>query len=335
MTTIEFRLRTINYAEVQLEVPDFGTPKAEPQAPTPSASSCTPPSSNTSGDDTAGAGVAKVDGAGNVEGAMVTGEGATDTRQNGSDVNLSVSPEAAVGKLCAATVEAEEPSKSGGEGVAGGDIEQSAAGGEGEIGDVSDVSVAAGVDQSGTTAPASGEAAVGAEDSKKRSREATSDAARVDEGNGECNSGGRARNERLQSKVALRAAAAAAAAAGPAGRKPPQKLVCAQPFPIMRGHTAFLTFAATPVMRQLAPPSDASIVGEGGAGVSKAGVDSQKSDGPGDVDSETRGGSGGGSGEMDVDACDACEGQAVEGKGERGGEETVAVESCVNTTDGR
>lgn len=328
VTTIEFRLRNINYAEVQLELPDFGAPEAHPQVPTPSASSCTAsstapstaPSSKSSGVDGAESGAEVANGAGSVESDGVEG-GAADTRHDGSDASPSVCPETADGQVCG-TVDGEERAKSGVEGGADGDNERSAGRGGGEERD----DVAAGVAQSRTVDPAACDAA-GAEGSKKRPLEAIDDAARVDEDSGGYGAG-RARNERLQSKVALRAAAAAVAAAGPAGRAPPPKLVFAQPFPIMRGHTAFLTFAATPVMRRPSPASDPPV-GEGGIGVSRAGADSQKSDSSGDVRSESRGSCGGGSSTMDVDAC---EDQAVEGKGKE--KEEDAEGSCVDT-DGR
>ena len=82
---------------------------------------------------------------------------------------------------------------------------------------------------------------------KKRPREEESaESAPVANGALEVGHVGRGRNERLQPKAVRRAAEAAAAERGGV-RKPPSKLLCAQPYPIMRGHTAFLTFATTPV----------------------------------------------------------------------------------------
>lgn len=82
---------------------------------------------------------------------------------------------------------------------------------------------------------------------------------------------GRGRSERLPSKSAIRAAELAAAR----GVEPraPRKLVCAQPFPVMRGHTAFLTFATTPVARRPLSTGAAATVGLEGGRHSCSGVE--------------------------------------------------------------
>ena len=274
VTTIEFRLRTINYAEVQLEVPDFGLHHVPLSAPaTPSTSSTFESrsgvtSSVTSQTSETRTGVTTSARRSPVVGSVAVGEEEVDTgkvvaamanRADGNERDVSEHFSAVSGAVsdavakdkanttpCTAgeggvdSVEAVKQlrqtylsegnqngppavvrnERSDGDAVAsqGGNLEKAG------VGDSSAVS-----------------------STKKRPREEESaESAPVANGALEVGHVGRGRNERLQPKAVRRAAEAAAAERGGV-RKPPSKLLCAQPYPIMRGHTAFLTFATTPV----------------------------------------------------------------------------------------
>ncbi|CBJ27631.1 conserved unknown protein [Ectocarpus siliculosus] len=163
--------------------------------------------------------------------------------------------------------------------------------------------------------------------SKKRSREegGGSGAATpgVDDG---ASRTGRGRNERLQPKAAIRAAEAAAEKVGGA-RKPPLKLVCAQPFPLMRGHTAFLTFATAPVSRQLGTAATA----EATAAASGAPAGGATSDG---VDGSEDGHKAGIAGDAEI-ALNRSEGDASGGGGGGGGGSGDRMDVCEEGIDGK
>ncbi len=288
VTTIEFRLRNINYVEMQLDVPDFGSnPAAATAAPAAATTTAAapsmqaPPPSVDSKSDSSNSGFVAANGAEAMTGPVGDGNG-----DGGQMVG------SAAGGL-EATVEAQE---SGGL-AQGGQEEKTTTIPPGGTGRESGVTEDGGGDNNTThtvattggdssrptengtaTKPsASLESAPGCDSTStsisnstsignKRPREeeeagASSDSAIVrgaseaSGGGGDGSGGdgggldaGRARNERLQPKAAIRAAEAVA---GKGGARKPTKLVCAQPFPLMRGHTAFLTFATAPVARQL------------------------------------------------------------------------------------
>ncbi|CAM9579688.1 unnamed protein product [Ectocarpus sp. 8 AP-2014] len=326
VSTIEFRLRNINYTEVQLDVPDFGSNEAAAAAAStvsksPAASAATDHDGSSSNSAVAGGGAR-----GEVDGSPT---GAVTVEQETGNGDSGVPP---------AVVEAK--------GTSGVSTQDGAK--------VSSQEEASGVGEKGVTAKgchenASDVAAPSSEgikpmegdqaavpDSKKRPREegGGSGAATpgVDDG---ASRTGRGRNERLQPKAAIRAAEAAAEKVGGA-RKPPLKLVCAQPFPLMRGHTAFLTFATAPVSRQLgtAATAEATAAASGAAagGATSDGVggseDGHKASIAGDTESalnrsEGDAGGGGGGGGGSGDRMDVCE-EAIDGKGKGKGTGTDA-----------
>ena len=110
-----------------------------------------------------------------------------------------------------------------------------------------------------------------ATDSKKRARDqlvSGTDRDTVEYGVG----GGR--SERLPSKSAIRAAELAAARG--AEPRTSRNLVWLQPFPVMWGHRAFLTFATTPVARRALSTGSAAAVRHIG---SEDNVDTEESKG--------------------------------------------------------
>ncbi|CAM9262480.1 unnamed protein product [Scytosiphon promiscuus] len=260
VTTIEFRLRNINYTEVQLDVPDFGSflPSAPPAPATASAAATLP---------------------GSLSASAVSSVG-------GSDGNGAASAEAPKAPADKAQVDFETAAARRNAGGGDGASKVGTAEGAESCGTdgskVSNVEVSSsGEKENGTlTEPSS------APETKKRPRQEAS--AGVVEGTGADDGvvrAGRGRNERLPPKAALRAAEAAAQKRGT--RKPPLKLVCAQPFPLMRGHTAFLTFAATPVARQLGAAAAAAAVVPRAEGTRDSRADGQARGVPGGDDVKT------------------------------------------------
>ena len=256
VTTIEFRLRNINYAEVQLDVPDFGSNPATP-APAPAAAlkkASEVPSST--------------------ESAPPTPDGSNGAAGTGA-------PESTEGVLAR-----EEPDESMRKASEKEKKEGLGADGNGVTADVDKAADSVAASRGGASPKENGSACSPAagSGSNKRPREGASasgdapgesgvgDGGGDGDGDGEASNAGRGRNERLPPKAAIRAAEAAARQGG--ARKPPMKLVCAQPFPLMRGHTAFLTFATTPVARQLgtaaAVTADGAAVGADGAAIAAA-----------------------------------------------------------------
>lgn len=327
VTTIEFRLRTINYAEVQLDVPDFGFYPAASPAPTAITKS-------DGGGDRGAASAVGLD-SGAVRAGVANGGG-------GMDGGSSAAPNTASATVDGAAVDGSEvapPAQSASlvgckPSAAGGEENGHGADGKKEVpkGCESATSTECGGKQDGVSrggesvtpdndgannvaCDASADAVAGSKN--KRPREETGDAgaAQAEEGF----NAGRGRNERLQPKAAIRAAAAATAAATAkgVGRKPPLKLVCAQPFPTMRGHTAFLTFATTPVVRP--PPAAAARVEAGAEG---AVTEARSTAGSADVDSALNAPNNGAGEEMDV----GCEEKEVEGEGKGKAGEKVADE---------
>lgn len=269
VTTIEFRLRNINYTEVQLDVPDFGcNPAASPSAP------ASPPAAPASEAQPASA-VQASDGSLDEACAGAGGEAAGAARRGRSvdaaaggvgDGGVAVVPVTREASSRGAPAE-EDGSKAGEKGgpVEDGRASSVPAAAEG----AADSSIVAtsgeGPSSKGNGAaidPAAAAAAPDSNDTKKRPRDA-------EEGEG-ASDAGRGRNERLPSKAAIRASQSAVSGTGVA-QKPLVKLVCAQPFPLMRGHTAFLTFATAPVARQFGAAAKAvaaggaTAVAEGGA----------------------------------------------------------------------
>lgn len=291
VTTIEFRLRTINYAEVQLDVPDFGSDPAATAAaakpsgvPSATASAPTPDSSN---------GVAAAGALVSVEGA---GAGASAEKGgNGAD--------ASGGGGAAVAADAKEAGgSSGGDGSKASEKEGLDGGGNGGMADVDDEAtdnVAASGESASATKNGSASAPAAVSGSSKRPREdasfeATGEDGDVD-GDGGAPSAGRGRNERLHPKAAIRAAEVVPGKGG--AKKPPMKLVCAQPFPLMRGHTAFLTFATTPVARQLGIAAAGGATAAVSTGETKGGsVDGQNASLGGELEGESNHAGGGGSG---------------------------------------
>lgn len=311
ITTIEFRVRNINYVEVQLDVPDFGSNPAAAapavaakpsEAPSSAASAPTPDGSND---------VAAAAAPGVTEDTGDAGKG----DHGGGDGALVVADAKQVG---GSVVEEKDGSKAGEKEGLDGD-------GGGVAGDVDNTAHNAAATRESATPKENGiaNAQAGVSGSSKRPREEASASGEVPaergdggvgvgdgDGDGGISNAGRGRNERLHPKAAIRAAEAVAGKGG--ARKPPMKLVCAQPFPLMRGHTAFLTFATTPVARLL---ESAAAAAEDGATTavsaekSKGGsVGEQNASLGGGLEKEsnlTRGG-----GEMDV-----CEEKGVAGEG--------------------
>lgn len=252
VTTIEFRLRTINYAEVQLDIPDFGSPDT-PLKRRPITSATPVKITDTRSAASGGVTGISYDKGG---GGSCTVVSETGLRENKGTCPSAVSTEQEVDAGATLSVAAgltgmessdtshENTVASVGardaiEGLTASSFDTSSAAGEKGV---------VGVEKNGVVKSDTAAAASYVSGSHKRHRG-------DEEGDVVCNTG-RGRNERLQPKAAIRAAEAAAASAAAAGRggkcKPPLKLVCAQPFPLMRGHTAFLTFATTPVAHPLA-----------------------------------------------------------------------------------
>lgn len=274
VTTIEFRLRNINYVEMQLDVPDFGSnpPAAAPAAvpaPAPAASAPAPlsapqeplPSADTKSE-RINSGIAEAAGVTALEGPVGAENGDEDQNVSGGVGTRSMAgPQDASGAVEQDGNEAKAIDK----GTAGGGKSQATRDDGGDNKTATD-GVTAITSGDSWCPTANGKAANPAASSEsnpdsninsnninnKRPRdEASAIGARVNSATGSDGGGldaGRARNERLQPKAALRAAEAVA---GKGGARNPTKLVCAQPFPLMRGHTAFLTFATAPVARKL------------------------------------------------------------------------------------
>ncbi|CAM9242860.1 unnamed protein product [Ectocarpus sp. 4 AP-2014] len=316
VSTIEFRLRNINYAEVQLDVPDFGSNEAAAAAAStvsesPAASATTDHDGNSSNSAVGSRAHGEADGRPT---GVVTVEPRTDDGDSGV-------PPAVVEEKGAGHVSAQDGAKVS---------SQEEASGVGENG----VAAKGCHDNPGDAAAPSSEGMKPMEgdqaavpDSKKRPREEGGGS-----GSGVATPGvddvasrtGRGRNERLQPKAAIRAAEAAAEKVGGA-RKPPLKLVCAQPFPLMRGHTAFLTFATAPVSRQLGAATTAKATAAA-AGAISDGVEGGSEDGHkasivGAAESaldrsegDANGGGGGGGGRDSGDRMNVCE-EGIDGKG--------------------
>lgn len=317
VSTIEFRLRNINYAEVQLDVPDFGSNESAAAAASATVSQSSTASAATGRDGCNSNGEAVVVRAhGEVDGGPA---GAVTVEQMADDGD-SGAPPAVVEAKGASSASAQDGAKVSPQ------EEASGVGNNGVMArECHDNASDAAAPSSEGLKPTEG-AQAASPDSKKRAREegggSGSSAPGVDD---EASRTGRGRNERLQPKAAIRAAEAAAEKAGGA-RKPPLKLVCAQPFPLMRGHTAFLTFATAPVSRQLGKAATAAATtaatGAAAAGATSGGVEGgseggRKASVAGDAESalnrnegDTSGGGGGGSG----DRMDVCE-EGMDGKG--------------------
>lgn len=308
VTTIEFRLRNINYVEMQLDVPDFGSnpaaTAAAPAAASPTAAApsmqASPPSVDSKSDSSnsglgaateAAAAITGSGGGGNGDGCQMVGSAAR---------RLEAAVEARGSGGLAEGGQEENKTKTNDKGPPGSHCwigrESGVTKDRGGDNNTTDtVATTTGGDSShftenGTTtkSPASLESSPSCDStntgiSSKRPREetgASSDGLSVRDapeagggggGDGRGLDAGRARNERLQPKAAIRAAEAVA---GRGGARKPTKLVCAQPFPLMRGHTAFLTFATAPVARQLgATPDTATVVADAVSAEIAAGCD--------------------------------------------------------------
>eukprot|EP00752_Nemacystus_decipiens_P006808 g6111.t1 len=345
VTTIEFRLRNINYAEVQLEVPDFGG--------SPSTSASTSASASISTPSPAPAPAAKPS---EVPSSTASASGATPDRSNGVAAAGAPSSkggsteEEKDGSTRKASVKEMEGLSSGGDG-------------NGAIGDVDKPADNVAACGEGSTPRENGSASASAavSGSHKRPREGVNtgddapaessdgdgDGDGVGEGGAGVPNAGRGRNERLPPKAAVRAAEAAAAQGG--AREPLMKLVCAQPFPLMRGHTAFLTFATTPVARELGTAMEAAAGGavsaeeaKGKGGSMRGGLEGESN--RAGVD-ESGGGAGSGMGGIgggcEMDAREEGVASAGTGKGREadkpadradGGAATTAVRDSVDSS---
>lgn len=327
VTTIEFRIRNINYAEVQLDVPDFGCNPAAPAAAgaKPSSGESRSSSHTAMPDGSSGAAAAGLPASTEGAGAVERGHHGTVAAGDGAAVNVA---------------DGEGSRVSGGNDVSKASEKAGLAGdrqGNGAVGDddnagdnAGDIVAACAESASPKENRAVRAAAAGSASTKRPREEPCANIETSGEGVGVLEAG-RGRNERLPPKAAIRAAEALARKAGE--RKPPIKLVCAQPFPLMRGHTAFLTFAATPVARPVGPAVAAASDGAIALSAREARggrVDGQNTRPGGGLGGESNhtggggssggtgsgsgGGGGGGVGGMDV--C-AEEGVAGEGKGKR------------------
>lgn len=323
VTTIEFRLRNINYTEVQLDVPDFGCKTASASASSSAFSSA----AQASQAQPASAAVSTSDGGSTVAGAGGQAEGAV---SGGGDVDAgSVGGGDGGEAVVAGTKEAsslsapaEQDERNASErGIPGGD------------GSTSNTKVPAMAESGGDsssspkdngTAREPAAAAPESTDTKKRPREEEPDVA--------VSNAGRGRNERLPSKAAIRATEAAAVSGNGVVQKPPLKLVCAQPFPLMRGHTAFLTFATTPVARQVGAAATATA--QGGKGNATA-IDVGAKSGD-QADSSAGGVNRGGpdlSGGGDMDVCEQEGVDGGKGKDREKDEEGVKNSADVKSAD--
>ncbi|CAM9360186.1 unnamed protein product [Hapterophycus canaliculatus] len=293
VTTIEFRLRNINYTEVQLDVPDFGS--IPPPTALTSATATTEAAAALS--EAPSASTAPSAEGGDKNGAAHAGaqEEAAHEAQDGGG-NVGGNRDAGLDSGRAATRTPQENQLAGEDGSNVSNVEVSVSGEKGN---------------GAATEPTS------ALETKKRPREEEAGTGCPE---GEAHGGvmlrvGRGRNERLPPKAALRAAEAAAEKRGT--KKTPLKLVCAQPFPLMRGHTAFLTFAATPVSRQLGATGATAPTAEGAEGNSADGQRTSAASGR-DVKSAWKGGPTGGnvgSGTGGFSATDVCEQERVDVQG--------------------
>lgn len=322
-------------------MPDFGSnpansapaaaAKPSPQVPSATASAPTPDGSN---------GVAAA-------GAPATGDGtdAAGKGDHGSGVTAGGGggPVAVGDATEAGGLSGEDGTKDGSK---AGEKESFDGDGNGVVGHVdkaADTVVVADGESASPKENGSSSAPAAVSGSNKRPREEANE--RVDapgengDGGGGVSNAGRGRNERLQPKAAIRAAEAVAAKGG--ALKPPTKLVCAQPFPLMRGHTAFLTFATTPVARELGTAVAAAAEEETAVSAEEAkggSVDGQSASVGGGLEGTSNpagagdgggGGSDGGSGagrgggEMDV-----CKEEAVAGEGKGKGREVEKPSDC-------
>ena len=289
VSTIEFRLRTINYAEVQLEVPDFGSRPT----PLPARAPSSIPSTSESRSGVISATLSPVVESTTVDGKDVdTGKAAAavENRTGGNGLDdsqhISAVSQAVPGSLSEDTANTTScTAEAGAVGGVDGVKELS----QPDLPDRSDNrlspvvrDVCHGVDST-TTAVASECGGLekcglsdrtGASSAKKRPREEDAEGAPVANGALGIEHVGRGRNERLQPKAVKRAAEVAAAERGGV-RQPPSKVLCAQPYPIMRGHTAFLTFATTPVTRRPAAVAAAAAATQSSsaAGGTRSAVD--------------------------------------------------------------
>lgn len=257
MTTIEFRLRTINYAEVQLEVPDFGSPETAPMSSSVTATSSASEIHSGKQRQTKEPVVERGD-----NGEVRSGTAVADIRGL---------PESSSGECVSSSASSGAPEN----------VHEAARPIDGE----NRISQEGTTEQDGTvpttvtnttfevhvTSASHDDPTT----SVKRPREEATDDRGVPHEERVFNAG-RGRNERLLPK-----AARAAAAVG--GQKGPPKFVCAQPFPTMRGHTAFLTFAIRPLTPvsatagagttaevQAVPPLTSIGIAEGGQGASRS-----------------------------------------------------------------
>lgn len=263
ITTIEFRLRSINHTEVKLEVPDFGcspvpatpAPENDPLAKT-SPSSVPPPApahSNVSASSPE-TGLAEMGG-----GSPKNGKNGVPVAEVGSRLDAAVIPDV--------DIEREGPVQKAKAPVESIEVEATPEQTEKRE------TVEQGVDSSKSNGGASSEEATETDNLKQKSDGTFNSGEGGTENVGDNVSGSaakalsnkRSREEPISTDRARREAESADAgdygvdnyrkksppkAAGIDPTKPPAQLVCAQPYPIMRGHTAFLTFATTPVVRQ-------------------------------------------------------------------------------------
>lgn len=265
VTTIEFRLRSINHTAVKLETPDFGYSAARSEPTSQPAASASTPSSTTAAASTAAS-------TAQLSSTLLSGIAPSDRGENATE-NGGGSVQASNGACLAATVTFEG-------GVASGSgrreatttmvdsmdvpkaqaqLENSAACDMGR-----DSTNGSGKATSGKSADADDDAKPKNDESSASNPGAICDGANMKSESAKAGKHKRSREEpegvdRAREATRIDTAGDPSKyverkkpppkAAGIDPTKPPIHIVCAQPYPIMRGHTAFLTFATTPVVR--------------------------------------------------------------------------------------
>lgn len=241
VTTIEFRRRSIGHMEVNFEVPDFGysiraSAQSSPKATSTSAWSGQAASLKV---ESAEKGDLAANGEDSVEARLSTsrdGEGEAGVREAGLPAAVRLEIDA----------QSESDKAFKGDGITG----NNATGGETESAISKSESGQDSTTRIGKGQAVGGAAASAASDKSmtipsKRLREESESSQQKSNGNARSADGVVRATSSDRRKPPPRAA-------GMDESKPSLQLVCAQPHPIMRGHTAFLTFATKPVLRETA-----------------------------------------------------------------------------------
>lgn len=277
VTTIEFRLRSINHCEIKLQVPDFGSPLTSSRA--------APAAAETSPDV-----VEPIDGGGKAAPVGAGDQAPVDHRPQGDEESGATTKKGgnqeeaeAEGSAAPGVASAAAPALAAGsatDGVGDDEARKSASASPAEAvsgaASGSDAGGTGGGERTGQTRNGQDAANDPAEDratSNKRPREPDTETAANGARKRPQTGGGSRRpsDEQEGPEATPRPLAAPALSA-------PQKMLCAQPYQIMRGHTAFLTFATTPVSRRETHSAGASTQGATRSGGAVDGADAGECD---------------------------------------------------------